>query len=140
MGHAPRAPAPRARLTVPARRASAAGRRPSAPVASPEPRPPDRQEEVCLRSGRRPSGGVRAGGGGTLRRVRSITLDQLLKHRNVVDSGGEAKMLIQAGHVRVNGEIETRRGRKLATGDRVEMEGIEGVIVVTAEEARPHAG
>ena len=49
-------------------------------------------------------------------------------------------MLIQAGHVRVNGEIETRRGRKLATGDRVEMEGIEGVIVVTAEEARPHAG
>ena len=41
---------------------------------------------------------------------------------NVVGSGGEAKVLIQAGEVSVNGEIETRRGRKLAPGDVVEVE------------------
>ena len=34
-------------------------------------------------------------------------------------SGGEAKHLIQAGHVRVNDEVELRRGRKLWAGDRV---------------------
>ena len=36
-------------------------------------------------------------------------------------SGGEAKVLIQAGEVLVNGEVETRRGRKLVAGDVVEV-------------------
>jgi ribosome-associated protein len=36
-----------------------------------------------------------------------------------VQTGGEAKVIIQTGEVQVNGEIETRRGRKLITGDRV---------------------
>ena len=36
-------------------------------------------------------------------------------------SGGEAKVLIQGGVVRVNGEVETRRGRKLQKGDVVEV-------------------
>ena len=40
---------------------------------------------------------------------------------SVVGSGGEAKVLIQAGEVSVNGEVETRRGRKLAEGDVVEV-------------------
>ena len=39
----------------------------------------------------------------------------------MVGSGGEAKVLIQAGEVLVNGEVETRRGRKLLPGDVVEV-------------------
>ena len=50
-----------------------------------------------------------------------ITLGQALKAVNVVGTGGEAKVLIQAGEVRVNGEVETHRGRKLREGDVVEV-------------------
>ncbi len=50
-----------------------------------------------------------------------ITLGQALKAANIVGSGGEAKILIQTGEVRVNGEVETRRGRKLQKGDVVEV-------------------
>ncbi len=49
------------------------------------------------------------------------TLGQALKVANIVGSGGEAKILIQTGEVRVNGEVETRRGRKLRIGDVVEV-------------------
>lgn len=48
-----------------------------------------------------------------------IKLDQFLKLVGVVDTGGQAKLLIQDGRVRVNGTIELRRGRKLVNGDRV---------------------
>ena len=48
------------------------------------------------------------------------TLGQALKVANVVGSGGEAKVLVQAGEVSVNGEVETRRGRRLRSGDVVE--------------------
>ncbi len=50
-----------------------------------------------------------------------MTLGQALKASNVVGSGGEAKVLIQGGEVRVNGEVERRRGRKLEKGDVVEV-------------------
>jgi ribosome-associated protein len=50
-----------------------------------------------------------------------ITLGQALKASNLVGSGGEAKVLIRAGEVRLNGEVETRRGRKLQEGDVVEV-------------------
>ncbi len=50
-----------------------------------------------------------------------ITLGQALKASNLVGSGGEAKVLIQGGEVRVNGEVERRRGRKLERGDVVEV-------------------
>ncbi len=50
-----------------------------------------------------------------------ITLGQALKASNLVGSGGEAKALIQGGEVRVNGEVETRRGRRLREGDVVEV-------------------
>ena len=49
------------------------------------------------------------------------TLGQALKASNLVQSGGEAKVLIQGGEVRVNGEVETRRGRRLRAGDVVEV-------------------
>ncbi len=48
-----------------------------------------------------------------------MKLDQFLKWHNFVSSGGEAKTLIKSGHVKVNGEIEKRRGRKLVKGDKV---------------------
>jgi ribosome-associated protein len=50
-----------------------------------------------------------------------MTLGQALKASNLVGSGGEAKVLVQTGEVRVNGEAETRRGRKLKEGDVVEV-------------------
>ena len=51
-----------------------------------------------------------------------ITLGQALKAANVVGTGGEAKVLIQTGEVRVNGKVETRRGLKLQGGDVIEVE------------------
>ena len=50
-----------------------------------------------------------------------ITLGQALKAANLVGSGGEAKILVQTGEVRVNGGVETRRGRQLREGDVVEV-------------------
>nr|WP_313887106.1 RNA-binding S4 domain-containing protein [Nodosilinea sp. FACHB-141] len=52
-----------------------------------------------------------------------IKLDQFLKQMQVVSTGGQAKLMIQDGEVSVNGEVETRRGRKLITGDRVSLDG-----------------
>ncbi len=52
-----------------------------------------------------------------------IQLDQFLKLEGVTQSGGEAKHLIQSGEVKVNGETDTRRKRKLRTGDIVEVFG-----------------
>lgn len=52
-----------------------------------------------------------------------IRLDQFLKLNNLVRSGGEAKYLIQDGNVKVNGQVETRRGKKLRAGDVIEMFG-----------------
>jgi ribosome-associated protein len=52
-----------------------------------------------------------------------IKLDQFLKWRGLVQTGGEAKLLIQDGQVRVNGQLEIRRGRKLYPGDRVSLFG-----------------
>ena len=48
-----------------------------------------------------------------------MKLDQFLKLNNLVTSGGEAKIFIKSGKVKVNGEIELRRGRKLTSGDKV---------------------
>lgn len=52
-----------------------------------------------------------------------IKLDSLLKYAGLVGTGGEAKILIQEGQVLVNGEVETRRGRKIHKGDLVDLEG-----------------
>jgi ribosome-associated protein len=57
-----------------------------------------------------------------------IALDMFLKLANVVQSGGQAKHLIQSGGVLVNGEVEVRRGRKLRPGDLVDVNGEQFVI------------
>jgi ribosome-associated protein len=53
----------------------------------------------------------------------TIKLEQFLKLVGAVQTGGHAKLLIQDGEVSVNGSVETRRGRKLVTGDRVSLWG-----------------
>ena len=50
---------------------------------------------------------------------KTMKLDQFLKWQNLVSSGGEAKIFIKSGSVKVNGIIETKRGRKLNKGDKV---------------------
>ena len=52
-----------------------------------------------------------------------IKLGQAMKKAGLEDSGVDAKMDIQEGLVKVNGEVETRRGRKLYEGDTFEYEG-----------------
>lgn len=52
-----------------------------------------------------------------------IKLGQAMKAAGAVGSGVEAKIEIQDGMVRVNGEVEVRRGRKLTAGDIVEYRG-----------------
>ncbi|MBD2386880.1 RNA-binding S4 domain-containing protein [Cylindrospermum sp. FACHB-282] len=52
-----------------------------------------------------------------------IKLDQFLKLMGVAPSGGQAKLMIVDGDVKVNGTVEIRRGRKLVSGDQVTVEG-----------------
>ena len=58
-----------------------------------------------------------------------IKLAQAMKAAGIVSSGIDAKMLIQDGQVTVNGEVETRRGKKLYDGDVFEFEGEEFKVV-----------
>ena len=52
-------------------------------------------------------------------RAEPIELSRFLKLAGATESGGEAKQIVNDGAVGVNGEIETRKGRKLRAGDRV---------------------
>lgn len=61
-------------------------------------------------------------------REQTIRLGQLLKLAGVVDSGSHVKALLASVAVVVNGEPETRRGRQLHDGDRVQLEGEELVV------------
>lgn len=49
----------------------------------------------------------------------TIKLDQFLKLAGITQTGGQAKLMIQAGDVKVNDTLEIRRGRQLVSGDRV---------------------
>jgi len=60
-----------------------------------------------------------------------IKLGQFLKLANLIESGSEAKPLLAAGMVRVNGDVESRRGRQLQGGD---------VVTVAAQSARVATG
>jgi ribosome-associated protein len=51
---------------------------------------------------------------------KALCLDQFLKLTSIAESGGQAKVMIQSGEVKVNGEVETRRRRKLVAEDVVE--------------------
>ena len=58
-----------------------------------------------------------------------IRLDSALKLAGFVSTGGHAKISIQNGEVRVNGEVCTMRGKKLRVGDTAEFEG--NILTVT---------
>ena len=52
-----------------------------------------------------------------------IKLQDLLKFASLVSTGGEAKIIIQEGEVKVNGEVCTQRGKKIRPGDDVVLDG-----------------
>ena len=58
-----------------------------------------------------------------------IRLGQFLKLADLIDTGGEGKVLIASGDVTVNGEVDTRRGRQLHPGDVVEVMGRSARVV-----------
>ena len=58
-----------------------------------------------------------------------IKLGQMMKEAGIVSSGLDAKFLIQDGQVQVNGQVDSRRGRKLYEGDQVTFEGRTFVVV-----------
>lgn len=62
-----------------------------------------------------------------------ITLAQLLKKLDIVSSGGEVKIYLESSRVQVNGQAETRRGRKLISGDKVKIEGKNYVLKGTSD-------
>ncbi|MFD1954666.1 S4 domain-containing protein YaaA [Paenibacillus thailandensis] len=59
-----------------------------------------------------------------------IQLGQFLKLADCIQTGGHAKFFLQENEVRINGEPDDRRGRKLYAGDLVEVEGC-GVFKIT---------
>lgn len=52
-----------------------------------------------------------------------VELYKILKFEGLVTTGGEAKLLISDGQVEVNGEVETRKRRKIMNGDTIEFAG-----------------
>lgn len=59
-----------------------------------------------------------------------IKLGQLLKLAGAADSGVHAKILIQNGEVKVNNEVETRRGKKIHSGDMVNIAGYGDIKII----------
>lgn len=57
-----------------------------------------------------------------------IKLQDLMKFCGLVGTGGEAKIVIQNGEVKVNGEVCTMRGKKLRAVDKVEFDGTEIIV------------
>ena len=58
-----------------------------------------------------------------------IQLQDLLKFAGTVETGGDAKLIIQEGRVTVNGEVCTMRGKKLRPGDRAAIDGETELLV-----------
>lgn len=63
-----------------------------------------------------------------------VELYKILKFENLASSGGEAKHVISEGHVIVNGEIETRKRKKIFAGDVIEF-GNEKIRIIVKPEA-----
>ena len=75
----------------------------------------------------------------TMTEPQPIRLGQYLKLLGLVATGGEAKFLIQEGHVRVNGEVETRRKRQLHDGDQVEVGDYLSIVTYEPDDATAQA-
>lgn len=57
-----------------------------------------------------------------------IKLDSLLKFTGIAETGGEGKLIVQEGIVKVNGEVCTQRGKKIRAGDIVEVGDLEFTV------------
>lgn len=64
----------------------------------------------------------------------TITLGQFLKWAGLVETGQQAKRVIQEGEVKLNGVVETRRGKQLQSGDIVEIDNFALVVVQGEQE------
>ena len=60
-----------------------------------------------------------------------ITLQALFKELGIIQSGGAIKAFLLENQVEVNGEVETRRGRKLRVGDTIEVIGDKEIVTIT---------
>ena len=65
-----------------------------------------------------------------------MKLDQFLKWKGFVSTGGEAKQLINTGFIKVNGIVETRRGRKLHPGDQIYIDNEKYIVSDTEPQSR----
>ena len=59
-----------------------------------------------------------------------ITLGQFLKAADVISTGGMAKWFLSENEILINGEKDQRRGRKLRSGDKIEIQGLETYILI----------
>lgn len=59
-----------------------------------------------------------------------IKLDQLLKFAGITETGGQSKILINDGLVKVNGALTKARGKKIKRGDTIEIKDMEAFIVI----------
>lgn len=59
-----------------------------------------------------------------------IKLDQLLKFAGIAQTGGQSKILIMEGFVKVNGQVVEERGKKIKKGDKIEIKGEWEYIVI----------
>jgi ribosome-associated protein len=66
--------------------------------------------------------------------METITLNDALKLAGLAETGGQAKLLIQSGKVKVNGVVETRRKKQLKEGDVIEVNGEEFTLELGDEE------
>lgn len=62
-----------------------------------------------------------------------IKLDQLLKYSGIAESGADAKDMIIDGIVKFNGEVCTMRGKKVRSGDKVEIEFEDEIVIIMVE-------
>ena len=60
-----------------------------------------------------------------------IKLDSFMKWAGIISTGAEAKLFIKNGEVKLNGEIEIQRGKKLRAGDTIEFQGESYKITLT---------
>lgn len=58
----------------------------------------------------------------------ALRLDHYLKSRGIAETGGQAKLMIQNGEVKLNGQVETRRRKKLVAGDVIKVNGKKFII------------
>jgi ribosome-associated protein len=73
-------------------------------------------------------------------RDQAIRLGQFLKLANLIEHGADAKAVVQQGLVRVNDEVETRRGRQLVVGDVVSLAGMSARVADGTGETQDGVG